>query len=195
MSDKHIETEVNEPLNQEEAVAPEETETKATEAADSKAAEAQEAEEETNVADTQTKLEEELASLKDQNLRLFAEFENHRKRTAKERLELFSTANQELMIALLPVLDDFERALKNLEGEAAEGVKLIYNKFENTLKNKGLKPMENAAGKAFDVETMEAITRIPAPDKKLKGKVVDQIEKGYQLGNKIIRYAKVVVGE
>jgi molecular chaperone GrpE len=99
------------------------------------------------------------------------------------------------MSALLPVMDDFERGLKNLGDQADEGMRLIYGKLESTLKNKGLKPMEDTTGKSFDVETMEAITRIPAPDKKLKGKVVDQIEKGYQLGNKIIRYAKVVVGE
>ncbi len=141
------------------------------------------------------KLRQEVNGLKDQHLRLYAEFENHRKRTAKERLELFGTANQELMGAMLPIMDDFERALKNLQGEAADGVRLIYNKFESTLKNKGLKPMDDTTGEPFDVETMEAITRIPAPNKKMKGKVVDQLEKGYRLGNKIIRYAKVVVGE
>lgn len=140
-------------------------------------------------------LKQEVSALKDQHLRLYAEFENHRKRTAKERLELFGTANQELMGAMLPIMDDFERALKNLKSEAAEGVQLIYSKFESTLKNKGLKPMDDTTGESFDVETMEAITRIPAPSKKLKGKVVDQLEKGYRLGNKIIRYAKVVVGE
>lgn len=142
------------------------------------------------------KMEDEITKLKDQNLRLYAEFENYRKRTSKERVELFSTANQELMAALLPVLDDFQRALKNLEGnQAAEGVQLIYSKLDNTLKNKGLKRMELSNGKDFDVDTMEAITRIPAPEDKLKGKVVDEIEPGYMLGNKILRYAKVVVGE
>jgi len=128
-------------------------------------------------------------------LRLFADFENYKKRTAKERVELFGTANIELMSALLPVLDDFKRALKNMDGEALEGVKLIANKFEGILKQKGLKPMEDTTGKEFDVDTMEAVTRIPAPDKKLKGKVVDEIEQGFYLGTKIIRYARVVVGE
>ncbi len=141
-------------------------------------------------------LEEALAAEKDQKLRLYADFENHRKRTAKERVELFGSANQELMSALLPVLDDFKRALSNMEGsESEEGTRLIFNKFENTLKQKGLKPMESTVGKDFDVDTMEAVTRIPAPSEDLKGKVVDEIEQGFELGNKIIRYARVVVGE
>lgn len=141
-------------------------------------------------------LKKDLTEIKDQNLRLYAEFENFRKRTAKERMELFSTANQELMGALLPILDDFHRAIKAQEDEkATEGMRLIYNKFENTLKNKGLKPMEDSTGKDFDSDHMEAITQIPAPEKKMKGKVVDEVEKGYYLGNKILRYAKVVVGE
>lgn len=140
-------------------------------------------------------LKKELESLKDQNLRLYADFENFRKRTARERIELFGTANQELMDALLPVLDDFQRALRAQEDQPTEGVKLIYNKLENTLKNKGLKPMDNTTGKDFDAETMEAVTQVPAPDSKLKGKVIDEIEPGYFLGNKILRYAKVVVGQ
>ncbi len=151
------------------------------------------AEEQKNDADL---LNEEIQKLKDQNLRLYAEFENYKKRTAKERIELFGTANQELMSALLPVLDDFSRALKSLEGtENEEGVQLIFHKLENTLKNKGLKPMEESHGKEFDVDTMEAITRIPAPAEDQKGKVIDEVERGYYLGNKILRYAKVVVGE
>lgn len=141
-------------------------------------------------------LEKENQNLKEKHLRLFAEFENFKKRTARERVELYGTANQELMAALLPVLDDFKRAMDNMEeGEALDGVKLIYNKFENTLKQKGLEPMESCKGKEFSVDTMEAITRIPAPEDDLKGKVVDEIEGGYYLGNKILRYAKVVVGE
>lgn len=141
-------------------------------------------------------LKEQLEDANNKHLRLYAEFENFRKRTAKERLELLSSANEELMTALLPVLDDFDRALKAVEGtEAEEGIKLIHSKFENTLKNKGLKPMDSTLEKEFDVEEMEAITRIPAPSKKLKGKVIDEIEKGYRLGNRILRYAKVVVGE
>lgn len=141
-------------------------------------------------------LEEELKQEKDQKLRLYADFENHRKRTAKERVELFGSANQELMSVLLPIIDDFQRALSNLEDqETKEGIELIFNKFENTLKQKGLKPMESTIGKEFDVDTMEAITRIPAPTEDLKGKVVDQIEQGFHLGTKILRYARVVVGE
>lgn len=145
--------------------------------------------------DETEQLKEEVAKLKDQHLRLFADFENFKKRTAKERIELYGTANMELMSALLPVLDDFSRALKNMEGEALDGVQLIHGKFENILKQKGLKPMDDTTGQEFSVDTMEAITRIPAPSKKLKGKVVDEIEKGFYLGNKIIRYARVVVGE
>lgn len=141
-------------------------------------------------------LEEELKAEKDQKLRLYADFENHRKRTAKERVELFGSANQELMSALLPIIDDFKRALSNLKNEEdQEGISLIFNKFENTLKQKGLKPMESTIGKEFNVDTMEAITRIPAPNEDMKGKVVDEIEQGFHLGTKIIRYARVVVGE
>lgn len=144
----------------------------------------------------QKNLSEELQKLKDQHLRLFADFENYKRRTAKERIDLFGSANQELMSALLPVLDDFQRALKNLEEtEAHSGVQLIFGKLENTLKQKGLKPMESSVGKNFDLDTMEAVTRIPAPEEALKGKVVDELERGYELGTKIIRYAKVVVGE
>ncbi len=149
-----------------------------------------------NHIDPISELEAEVKDLKDQNLRLYAEFENFRKRTAKERLELYSTANQELMSALLPVLDDFQRALKAEDNPVEnEGIKLIIKKLENTLTNKGLKPMEDTKGKEFDVETMEAVTRIPAPEKSLKGKIIDEVEKGYYLGTKILRYAKVVVGE
>lgn len=141
-------------------------------------------------------LEEALKAEKDQKLRLYADFENHRKRTAKERVELFGSANQELMSALLPIVDDFKRALQNLKDEESkEGINLIFGKFENTLKQKGLKPMESTVGKDFDVDTMEAITRIPAPSEDMKGKVVDEIEQGFHLGNKILRYARVVVGE
>jgi len=146
--------------------------------------------------DPLAKLEQELKDAKDQQLRLFAEFENFRKRTAKERIELFGTANQELMAAMLPVLDDFQRAMKaEGDGNAHEGMQLIYQKLESTLKNKGLKAMDDTTGKEFNADTMEAVTQIPAPEKKLKGKVVDEIERGYMLGNKILRYAKVVVGQ
>ena len=137
---------------------------------------------------------------KERYLRLFAEFENFRKRTSRERLELFASANQELMTALLPVLDDFDRAARNLPNDESakayvEGLELIRDKFHKTLVNKGLKSMEIAAGEVFDVDRMEAITKIPAPNEELKGKVVDVIEQGFKLGEKIIRYARVVVGE
>ncbi len=143
-------------------------------------------------------VKEELASAKDQNLRLYAEFENYKRRNAKERLELMSSANIEVMNALLPVIDDFERALKNIEKTDQnkalyEGVELIHQKFVDTLKQKGLKPMESSIGEDFDVERMEAVTRLPVPDKKQHGKVIDEIERGYLLGDKVLRYARVVV--
>jgi len=131
-------------------------------------------------------------------LRLFAEFENYKKRTSKERIELFSTANKELMTVLLPILDDFERGLKEIEKSSddalMQGMQLIYNKFKNTLNQKGLKEMEVKQGDTFDAEIHEAITQIPAPSKKLKGKIIDTVEKGYKLGETIIRYPKVVLG-
>ena len=144
------------------------------------------------------KLSDEVQKEKDNFLRLFAEFENYKKRTSRERIELFSTANKELMLALLPVLDDFERGLneieKSSEGPLLEGMKLIYNKFKNTLTQKGLKEVEVKTGDVFDPEIHEAISQIPAPDKKLKGKIIDVVEKGYKLGDTIIRYPKVVMG-
>ena len=148
--------------------------------------------------DEVAQLKEELASAKDQNLRLYAEFENFKRRNAKERLELMSTANRDVMQAMLPIIDDFERAMKNIsrtdENQALfEGVDLIYQKLTETLKQKGLKPMESSIGKDFDVETMEAITRLPVPDKKQNGKVLDEVERGYYLGDKVLRYARVLV--
>ena len=130
--------------------------------------------------------------------RLRAEFENFKKRTGKERLELYKTAGQEVIQALLPVKDDFDRALaelgKSADKELLKGVELISNKFNETLRAKGLDEIEVAAGDTFDPEIHEAVTQIPAPKKSLKGKVVDVIEKGYALGEKIIRHPKVVVG-
>lgn len=144
------------------------------------------------------KLKEELAQEKDKFLRLFAEFENYKKRTVKERMDLFKTAGQEIMVALLPIMDDFDRALTEIDrsgdGELLKGVELIQNKFRETLKSKGLEEMTVKEGDAFDAEIHEALTQIPAPDKKLKGKVLDVVEKGYTLGDKIIRHPKVVVG-
>ncbi len=144
------------------------------------------------------KLREELAKEKDKFLRLFAEFENYKKRTSKERLELFKTANQEVLQALLPVLDDFDRALAQIAKADDEvllkGVELIHNKLKDTLKSKGLEEVELKAGDAFDADFAEAITQIPAPSDDLKGKIVDVVEKGYKLGDKIIRFPKVVIG-
>jgi molecular chaperone GrpE len=146
------------------------------------------------------KLEIELAESKDKFLRLYSEFENFRRRNAKERLELVKNASEELISDLLPIMDDFERAEKSSEDQSdndalKEGFTLIKNKFEKTLINKGLKAMESEAGIEFDPEIHEAITKIPAPDEKLKGKVVDVVEKGYLLNDKVIRFAKVVIGE
>jgi len=142
-------------------------------------------------------LKSELKQEKDKYLRLYADFENFRKRTAKEKLELFETAGESLMKELLPVLDDFERALNEIkkEGDDAlfKGVELIYEKFKNTLKKAGLKDVEVKKGDAFDPETHEAIAQIPG-DKKMKGKIVDVVEKGYSMGNKTIRFPKVVTG-
>ena len=146
------------------------------------------------------KLEEEVKDLKDQNLRLYAEFENFRRRSAKERLELMESANKDTLAALLTILDDFDRALKNTEETeesipVLEGMKLIQHKLTDTLKNKGLIAMESSIGKAFNVEEMEAITQIPAPTPNMAGKVIDEVEKGYKIGEKVLRYSKVVVGK
>lgn len=136
---------------------------------------------------------------KDKFLRLFAEFENYKKRTGRERLELFKTANEEVMVAMLPILDDFDRALKEIhnsdDNSNFEGVVLIQNKLKETLRSKGLQVIETEIGSVFDAEEHEAITQIPAPSKDLKGKIIDVIEKGYTLGEKIIRYPKVVIGQ
>lgn len=144
------------------------------------------------------KLREELAAEKDKFLRLFAEFENYKRRTSKERLELFKTANQEVLQALLPILDDFDRAMAQLAKSEDEmmlkGVELIHNKLKDTLKSKGLELVELKAGDSFDADYAEAITQIPAPTEDLKGKVVDVVEKGYKLGDKIIRFPKVIIG-
>ncbi|WP_121667501.1 nucleotide exchange factor GrpE [Mesonia aquimarina] len=144
-------------------------------------------------------LKNEVEKEKDKFLRLFAEFENYKRRTSKERVELFKTAGQEVMQAMLPVLDDFDRALAEIEKskdkDLLKGVELISNKLKETLKGKGLTLMNVKKGDKFDADLHEAITQIPAPDKKLKGKIVDVVEKGYTLGEKIIRYPKVVTGK
>lgn len=144
-------------------------------------------------------LEEELQESKDKHLRLYAEFENYKRRTVKERLDLMKTAAQDTLSSLLPVLDDFDRAKKSADDENtdesfSEGVTLVYNKLHSTLQAKGLKAMDTN-GESFNPEFHEAITEIPAPSEDMKGKIIDTIEKGYLLGDKIIRYAKVVVGK
>ena len=150
----------------------------------------------------ETKIEELNQSLeqeKEKFLRLFAEFENFKKRTSKERLELFKTANQEVITSLIPVLDDFNRANqqieKGVESIDVEGFKLIYTKFFEVLKSSGLNSTTAKIGDAFDAEYHEAITQIPAPKEADKGKIIDIVETGYQLGDRIIRYPKVVVGQ
>ncbi|HEX8015932.1 MAG TPA: nucleotide exchange factor GrpE [Flavobacterium sp.] len=143
-------------------------------------------------------LAQDLAKEKDKFLRLFAEFENYKKRTSKERIDLFKTANQEVLLAMLPVLDDFDRATveinKSEDENLKKGVELIHEKLKSTLVSKGLEQVEIQAGDAFNADFAEAITQIPAPSDKLKGKIVDVIEKGYKLGDKIIRFPKVVIG-
>ncbi len=144
-------------------------------------------------------LQEELNNEKDKFLRLFAEFENYKRRTSKERIDLFKTANQEVLQAMLPVLDDFDRAWAQVSKSDDEalvtGVQLIHDKLRVTLVSKGLEEVEVKAGDVFDADFAEAITQIPAPNDKLKGKIVDVIEKGYKLGDKIIRFPKVVIGQ
>lgn len=136
---------------------------------------------------------------KDKYLRLFAEFENYKKRTSKERIELFKTASQELMTSLLPIMDDFDRGLAEIkkakDKELLKGMNLINDKLKSTLQSKGLTEIEVKQGDVFDAEIHEAITQIPAPSDDLKGKIIDAIEKGYKLGDKIIRFPKVVVGQ
>lgn len=143
-------------------------------------------------------LQEDLAKEKDKFLRLFAEFENYKKRTSKERIDLFKTAGQEVIVSLLPVLDDFERALKELskveDKELFKGIELINGKLREVLKSKGLEEVGSKQGDTFDAEIHDAITQIPAPSKKMKGKIIDVIERGYKLGDRIIRHPKVVVG-
>lgn len=157
-----------------------------------------ETKEENPEASTENNLEKELAEWKDKYLRLFSDFENFRKRQAKERLELIGTASENLMVALLPIIDDFERAMKaqeatdNLEA-LKEGVQLVFHKLQKTLEQKGLKPMQSI-GEPFNPELQEAITQIPAQDESMKGKVIDEVEKGYSLNEKTIRFAKVVIG-
>jgi len=160
---------------------------------------AEEIKEETAEESNEEKLTKQVGELNNKYIRLYSEFENFRRRTAKEKLEIITNANKNLLGDLIPVADDFERAIAankksdNIK-DIKEGMELLNNKFFNILKSKGLKEM-NSQGKEFDVDEHEALTIIPAPSKKLRGKVVDVIEKGYYLNDKVLRFAKVVVGE
>jgi molecular chaperone GrpE len=144
-------------------------------------------------------LTKEVAQEKEKFLRLFAEFENYKKRTSRERIELFKTANEDLMTVLLPILDDFDRGLNEIkkakDKELLKGMELINAKLLNSLIQKGLHKIEVKSGDVFDAEQHEAITQIPAPSEDLKGKIIDIVEQGYKLGDKIIRYPKVVIGQ
>jgi molecular chaperone GrpE len=138
----------------------------------------------------------ELAEMKDKYIRLYSDFDNFRRRTSKEKLEYLKSANEEMIVALLPVLDDLDRALKfagDATDAAKEGLQIVGNKLYKTMEQKGLKPMD-AKGQVFNADLHEAITQIPAPSEELKGKVVDEVEKGYFLNDKVIRFAKVVIG-
>lgn len=153
-----------------------------------------------NIIETtpEEQLASDLAQEKDKFLRLFAEFENYKRRTTKERIELFSTASQDVIKSLLPIIDDFDRALsemaKNKASELSKGVELIKNKLLSTLEQKGLNAIEVSNGDVFSADDHEAITQIPAPSEEMKGKIIDVIEKGYKLGDKVIRFPKVVIG-
>ena len=146
-------------------------------------------EEKVKVVKKELTSEEKITQLNDKHLRLFAEFENFKKRTAKERMDLYKTAGEDVLTALLPVLDDFERSIKANQKQEDEGVILIYNKLKSILETKGLKAMEDSIGKKLNTDYHEAITNIPAPSVDMKGKIIDVIEKGYFLNEKVIRYA------
>lgn len=171
----------------------ENTETKAPENTDN-----QENVEQVEEQTAEEKLQAEVQQLNDKYLRLYAEFDNYKRRTQKERVELLQTAGKDVILSLLPVLDDFDRALKAMEtttdvAPVKEGILLVSTKFKNTLAQKGLKDVESI-NKDFDTDFHEAITNIPAPTDALKGKVIDEVEKGYTLNDNVIRFAKVVVG-
>ncbi|MBB5439446.1 MULTISPECIES: nucleotide exchange factor GrpE [Pedobacter] len=159
---------------------------------------AQATDENTVEISAEEKLQQENAALNDKYLRLFAEFDNYKRRTQKERIELLQTAGKDVIISLLPVLDDFDRANKAMEtatdvNSVKEGVNLVHSKLKGILAQKGLKEIESI-DTAFDTDNHEAITKIPAPNEEMKGKVIDELEKGYTLNDKVIRFAKVVVG-
>ena len=156
-------------------------------------------EENTNLQEDEVKTspttEELLAIEKDKNIRLIAEFENFRKRNTKERIEFFSTANKDIMTSLLPILDNFERSIESNNYTDEDGTMIIYKQLKSELEKKGLNEIENPIGKELDTNFHEAITNIPAPTKKEIGKIIDSVEKGYMLGEKVIRYTKVILGK
>ena len=161
--------------------------------------EQQEAREEEQEMTPEEKLQVELAEAKDKYLRLYSEFENFRRRNAKERVDLIKTASSDLISTLLPVIDDFERARQANEKQddieaIKEGFGLIHSKLSKALEVKGLKVMETEKGTVFDADLHEAVTQFPVEDEELKGKIIDTVEKGYYLGEKVIRFAKVVIG-
>ncbi|MDN3588420.1 nucleotide exchange factor GrpE [Pedobacter aquatilis] len=161
-------------------------------------ADAQESIEQVEEQTAEEKLQAEVQQLNDKYLRLYAEFDNYKRRTQKERVELLQTAGKDVIVSLLPVLDDFDRALKAMDtatevAPVKQGILLVSNKLKNTLSQKGLKDLESI-NKEFDTDFHEAITNIPAPTEELKGKVIDEVEKGYTLNDSVIRFAKVVVG-
>lgn len=183
---KQEENKQESPKNEEQEVVQEEQEAQEVNA--SEASDTREADEK----------EQKIKELEDKYLRLYSEFENFRRRTAKERLELSTVATEDLMKELLPVLDDFERAIKAMEtsedvAAVKQGVELIFDKFYKTLKHKGLEPID-AIGEELDTELHEAITQAPAPKEELKGKIMDVVEKGYTLNGKVIRFAKAIIG-
>jgi len=153
---------------------------------------------EKDIVSDEEKLKAEVVTLNDKFIRLYAEFDNYKRRTQKERVDLLKTANKEIILAMLPVLDDFERAEKALAGSTdvaavKEGITIVHNKLKNILGQKGLTEME-ALGQSFDADVHEAITSVPSPSNENKGKVIDQMEKGYLLNDKVIRFAKVIIG-
>ncbi|MBX0332771.1 nucleotide exchange factor GrpE [Pontibacter sp. HSC-14F20] len=159
----------------------------------------EQAEETVEESGSETQAEAELAEMKDKYIRLMAEFENFRRRTNKERMDLLKTANEDLMSELLPVLDDMERARQSMEATKdvdalLQGLELVFHKLKHVTQLKGLKPIVINAGDNFDSDYHEAVTQIPAPSEELKGKIVDVIEKGYTLNEKVIRFAKVIIG-
>lgn len=150
-------------------------------------------------ASKENELQEKIDEINDKYLRIYSEFDNFRRRTAKEKIELNKSASEDVIIDLLPVLDDFERAISSTTDvkdcdAVKDGINLIFNKFKGVLEKRGLKPIESK-GEEFDTDFHEAITQIPAPSKDLKGKIVDEIEKGYMLNDKVIRFSKVVIGQ